>query len=101
MGHWHSLGSGLRIPPPVQPINSWDRMPFLTRIRSGGGPASYAPASTDTANNAIIANYGASQGFDNDDGSSFYNTHDNWYWDAAGFKVGLPCTLQVFALLLY
>ena len=63
-------------------------MPFLTRIRSGGGPASYSPAPTDTAHNAIIANYGASQGFDNDDGSSFYNTHDNWYWDAAGFKVG-------------
>lgn len=45
-------------------------MPFLTRIRSGGGEASYTPASTETTHNAIIANYGASQGFDNDDGSS-------------------------------
>lgn len=52
------------------PINSWDRMPFLTRIASGGGAASYSLAPTDTAHNAIIANYGASQGFDNDDGSS-------------------------------
>lgn len=69
------------------PINSWDRMPFLTKIRSGGITASYSPALTETSHNAIIANYGASQGFDNDDGSSFYNTHDNWYWDAAGFKM--------------
>jgi len=51
------------------PINSWDRMPFLTRIRSVGGAASYDSADTETTHNAIVANYGASQGFDNDDGS--------------------------------
>lgn len=30
---------------------------------------------------------GASQGFDNDDGSSWYDTHDNFFYDAAGFKM--------------
>lgn len=35
----------------------------------------------------IIANYGASQGFDNDDGSSWYDTHDNFFYDASGFKM--------------
>jgi hypothetical protein len=35
----------------------------------------------------IIANYGASQSFDNDDGSSWYDTHDNFFYDADGFKM--------------
>jgi len=35
----------------------------------------------------IIANYGASQGFDNDDGSSWYDTHNNFFYNAAGFKM--------------
>jgi hypothetical protein len=53
------------------PINSWDRMPFLTDIATGGvGPATYNAALTETSHSMIIANYGASQSFDNDDGSS-------------------------------
>lgn len=43
------------------PMNSWNRMPFLTRIRSLGGEASYASADTETSHSMIIANYGASQ----------------------------------------
>ncbi len=27
------------------------------------------------------------QGFDNDDGSSYFDTHDNFFYDAAGFKM--------------
>ena len=38
-------------------------MPFLTSIRDG--TPSYSPAFTETTHNMIIANYGASQGFDN------------------------------------
>jgi hypothetical protein len=40
-------------------------MPFKTRIRSLGGEASYSAADTETHHSMIIANYGASQGFDN------------------------------------
>ena len=100
------------------PINSWDRMPFLTDIATGGvGPATYAAALSETSHSMIIANYGASQGFDNDDGSSWcvpspllsqpariraapcsprlspslsflrYDTHDNFFYDADGFKM--------------
>lgn len=46
-------------------------MPFLTDILTGGvGPATYAAALSETSHSMIIANYGASQSFDNDDGSS-------------------------------
>ena len=70
------------------PINSWSRMPFLTDIATGGvGQATYAPALTETSHSMIYANYGASQGFDNDDGSSYYDTHDNFFYDASGFKM--------------
>ena len=37
--------------------------------------------------NMIIANYGASQGFDTDDGSSWYDIHDNVLWKASGWKM--------------
>ena len=69
------------------PMNSWDRMPFRTRVLSRGGAASYASALSETHHSMIIANYGASQGFDNDDGSSYYDTHDNFFYDASGFKM--------------
>ncbi len=67
-------------------MNSWDRMPFLTTIKSGGYEASYSAALTETHHSMIIANYGASQGFDNDDGSSWYDTHDNFVL-GDGFKM--------------
>ena len=35
---------------------------------------------SNVANNFIIANYGGSQGFDNDDGSSWYHIHDNFVY---------------------
>ena len=63
------------------PINSWDRMPFL--IDSNEGP-SFTPLPTHTFGNIIMSNYGAAQGFDNDDGSSWYFTHDNVYYLGIG-----------------
>lgn len=63
-------------------MNSWDRMPFLTRVASGGGAASYAPAPTETKGNFVIANYGSSQSFDNDDGSNYMHTHDNLFYQS-------------------
>jgi hypothetical protein len=37
--------------------------------------------------NLIIANYGASQGFDTDDGSSWYNITNNFFFLADGWKM--------------
>lgn len=64
------------------PINSWDRQPFLTNF-SGG----FAPLPTVIRKNFVIANYGGSQGVDNDDGSSFYHIEDNVFYAADGFKM--------------
>ncbi|CAE7521386.1 unnamed protein product [Symbiodinium natans] len=69
------------------PINTWDRMPFLTDIRSGMQNPSFQPALNEVRDNFIFANYGASQGIDNDDGSSFWWIHDNVFYDADGFKM--------------
>jgi len=38
-------------------------------------------------NRAVIANYGASQGFDTDDGSSWYDIHDNFFFMADAWKM--------------
>ena len=66
------------------PINSWDRMPFLTTTT---GKPSFTPLPSHTQHNMILANYGASEGFDNDDGSSWYYTHHNVFYQADGFKM--------------
>jgi hypothetical protein len=34
-----------------------------------------------------LQGYGGSQAFDNDDGSAFFHTHHNVFWDSDGFKV--------------
>jgi len=67
------------------PINSWDRQPFLTRL--GNGTASFVPLKRTIASNFIFANYGASQGVDNDDGSSWYHIKSNVFYTAEGFKM--------------
>ena len=36
---------------------------------------------------AVAAQYGASQGFDTDDGSSWYDIHDNFMFQADGWKM--------------
>jgi len=59
------------------PINSWDRQLFWTDIRDGSSKPGWNPAYSEIFQNVIIANYGGSQGFDNDDGSSWYDIHDN------------------------
>lgn len=59
-------------------MNSWSRQPFMTNIKSG--TPSYSPAKTTTTGMFIIANYGSSQGFDNDDGSNNMDTHHNFFY---------------------
>ena len=43
---------------------------------------------SEVAHNMIIANYGASQGFDTDDGSSWYDIHHNFLYQSDGKKMG-------------
>ena len=66
------------------PINSWDRVPFLSTVAHGY--PSYDALYTEVHHNFIFANYGASQAFDTDDGSAWYDIHDNFGWDAQGVK---------------
>ena len=62
-------------------------MPFMHNIATNGGQASYAPALSETVGMFIIANYGSSQGYDNDDGSNHDWSHDNFFYQADGFKM--------------
>eukprot|EP01084_Bolivina_argentea_P030682 56811_1 len=66
------------------PINSWDRMPFLTKLAHG--TPSWDSGYSNVHHNFIFANYGASQGFDTDDGSSWYNIYNNFNWYALAYK---------------
>ena len=75
-------------------MNSWHRMPFLSSISSVPG-ASYYPQLSETSGVFGIGNYGASQVYDNDDGSSFDHTHDNYFTLSDGFKVSYVQLLEV------
>jgi hypothetical protein len=58
------------------------------RIRVGpGGATTLDPLPTLITSNYIFANYGAAQGVDNDDGSSYYTISGNVFYDADGFKM--------------
>jgi hypothetical protein len=67
-------------------INSWDRQPFLWDT---SGRYAFDTPPTRIHRNLILANYGASQGVDSDDGSSFYHVQDNVFWgDGAKMDYG-------------
>jgi hypothetical protein len=68
------------------PINSWDRQPFLTDLRDGY-TLSFVPIPRIISYNLIFANYGANQGIDNDDGSSWYHVYRNVMYRSNGFKM--------------
>merc|ERR1711988_1417717 len=58
------------------PLNSWDRQPFLTTVRTGE-PSMIMQWRT-IHHNFFIDNYSPQEGVDNDDGSCYYYTHDNF-----------------------
>ena len=58
------------------PFNSWDRQPFLTTVRDGT-PSMYM-AWRRIHHNFFIDNYSPQENVDNDDGSAYYYTHDNF-----------------------
>eukprot|EP00051_Salpingoeca_urceolata_P010779 m.132554 g.132554 ORF g.132554 m.132554 type:complete len:1047 (+) comp16850_c0_seq2:1130-4270(+) len=76
------------------PINSWDRLPFLTDV---SGKPTFDPVPTKIWNNVISADNGAAQAVDNDDGSSFYFIHNNVFVEADGFKMDYGGHGSVFA----
>jgi hypothetical protein len=83
---WNLLFNTCRESGDHGPINSWDRQPFLTTLLDGKTP-SFNPLRRSIGYNLIIANYGASQAVDNDDGSSWYHIfHNVMYW-SNGFKM--------------
>ena len=56
-------------------FNSWDRQPFFNATGDGG----YAYPYRDISNNFWINNYNPQEATDNDDGSAYYKTHDNFF----------------------
>jgi hypothetical protein len=70
------------------PINSWDRQPYITNVRTGKPDAQ--PKWRQVRGNLVVANYGGSKEVDNDDGSLFWNITSNVMIDGWGqkFKCG-------------
>lgn len=66
------------------PINSWDRMAFMTKVAYGY--PSFDSKYSNITNNFIIANYDGSEAFDTDDGSAWYNIYSNFFYDSQGIK---------------
>jgi hypothetical protein len=83
---WNLLFNTCRESGDHGPINSWDRQPFLTDFLDGFTP-SFNPIPRRIAFNLIIANYGANQAVDNDDGSSWYQIYRNVMYWSNGFKM--------------
>ena len=57
------------------PINSWDRVPYITTVATG--KPSVVPKWRHIHHNLFFAVYNSQEAVDNDDGSSHYNTTDN------------------------
>lgn len=57
------------------PINSWDRIPYITPVATGA--ASIVPAFRAIAGNYIVGTYNSQEAVDNDDGSARYHTSGN------------------------
>jgi len=58
------------------PFNSWDRQVYLTNVRDGS--PSVIMEWRQLHHNFLIDNYAPQEGVDNDDGSCYYHTHDNF-----------------------
>jgi hypothetical protein len=58
------------------PFNSWDRQPFLTTVRTG--EPSMLMAWRNIHHNFFIDNYSPQENIDNDDGSGYFRSHDNF-----------------------
>jgi hypothetical protein len=60
------------------PFNSWDRVVYVYDGADGEAKSGTVLKKNDTISfNWVLANYHSSMAIDNDDGSCFYDTHDN------------------------
>ena len=59
------------------PFNSWDRQPFLTTVAHG--TPSMDMAWREIHHNFFMDNYSPQENVDNDDGSRYYKTHNNFF----------------------
>ena len=66
------------------PFNSWDRVPYLTRVKDGQTP-SLDPATSNITRNFLINNYHSTWPIDHDDGSCYYYDTYN-YLVYGGYK---------------
>jgi len=57
------------------PWNSWDRVPYITTLKTG--KPSITPATRLVHHNFIIANYNAMSALDTDDGSAYLHVYSN------------------------
>jgi hypothetical protein len=60
------------------PINSWDRVPYITTVGLHKGVASVTPAYRRIHRNYLLATYNSQEAVDNDDGSAYYETTHNF-----------------------
>jgi hypothetical protein len=65
-------------------INTWDRTPYLTTLRTG--QPSLLPKYNNVSHNLFISNYNSFDGIDNDDGSSYYDISSNVFYLNEGLK---------------
>ena len=75
-----ALTASLSLPSSPPPPLCLFTQPFLTDVPHGADKPTYYTALSDIKQNFIIANYGGSQGFDNDDGSTRYNITSNFIY---------------------
>jgi len=61
------------------PINSWDRVPYITTLRYNNGSASIIPADRHVHHNFIIATYNSEGALDTDDGSAYLRAYENFF----------------------
>lgn len=67
------------------PFNSWDRDPYI--FDGPDGQPTVIKRMDEIRNNFVIANYNSLGAVDNDDGSCYYNTHDNFFvYGGGGLK---------------
>lgn len=59
------------------PWNSWDRVPYITDLRTG--KPSIIPADRHIHHNFVIGTYNSQETIDTDDGSAYYKTYSNFF----------------------
>ena len=57
------------------PWNSWDRVPYISTVRTGR--PSIIPADRHIHSNLVLATYNTVSAVDTDDGSAYYKVYDN------------------------